>query len=91
MTVMTLMTVKYGPFLKGDARRDIRYPSPGSVAPTPRLLPVPSASAYNAGMRAHDLRSLQGDRADSVAWAKGRYYLDECCEVWGAKEGERVA
>ena len=28
------------------------------------------ASAYNAGMRAHDLRRLTGDRAGSVAWAR---------------------
>jgi hypothetical protein len=32
-----------------------------------------------------------GGPASSVAWARGRYYLDECCEVWEAKEGERVA
>jgi hypothetical protein len=35
-----------------------------------RPLPVPSASAYNAGVRAHDLQSLKRNRADSVEWAK---------------------
>ncbi len=48
-----------------------------------------------AGGEAHgyvcDVSDRQEDHASLVACARGRYYLDECCEVWEAKEGERVA
>jgi DNA polymerase III epsilon subunit-like protein len=43
-------------------------------------LPIPSASAYNAGgMRAHNLRSLEGDRASSVEWARSLLQSGRFC------------
>jgi hypothetical protein len=42
-----------------------------------------------AGGEAHgyvcDVSGRQEDYASSVACARDRYYLDECCEVWEAK------
>jgi hypothetical protein len=32
-----------------------------------------------------DVSGRQEDHASSVACARDRYYLDECCEVWEAK------
>ncbi len=40
---------------------------------------MPSASAYNALVRAHDLPGFKGDRAGSVAWARSLVESGEFC------------
>jgi DNA polymerase III epsilon subunit-like protein len=49
------------------------------VSTVPCLLPVPSASAYNVLVRAHDLPDFKGDRAGSVAWARNLVESGEFC------------
>jgi DNA polymerase III subunit epsilon len=41
----------------------------GEISAISRPLPAPSVSAYNAGVQTYDLKSLKGNRADSVEWA----------------------
>jgi DNA polymerase-3 subunit epsilon len=44
-----------------------------------RLLSAPSVSAYNAHMRASNLRSLEREHAGSIAWARSLVELGEFC------------